>query len=239
MNGLRSSAAEISALAGWHEGVADALRADLMICPPATLLMHFGALLDRSRITLGGQNCHAHDAGPCTGEISAPMLRDAGAAAVILGHSERRSGHGERDSDVRAKAAAAHRAGLAVIICVGETAGERRMGLTLAVIGRQLERSLPEGSTAANTIVAYEPVWAIGSGLTPGLEDIAAVHGFMRARLSEWFPEGGSMRILYGGSLKPDNARPIFAVAEVNGGLVGGASLDAAEFSAIAAAYLP
>ncbi len=238
MNGVRASAAEIAAMVEWRAKAAGAFGADLMICPPATLIAQFAALLEGSGIALGGQDCHTREAGPFTGEISAPMLRDAGAAAVILGHSERRAGHGERDRDVKEKAAAAHAAGLIAIICVGETLGERRMGLTLDVIGRQLRGSLPDGCAANNTIVAYEPVWAIGSGLTPQPQEIAQAHGFIRARLADRYAEGASMRILYGGSVKPDNARHIFALPQVNGGLVGGASLKASEFCAIAAAYL-
>jgi triosephosphate isomerase (TIM) len=165
------------------------------------------------------------------------MLADAGASAVIVGHSERRADHGERDSDVRRKALAAHRAGLTAIVCIGETAGERRAGLTLQVVGRQLAASLPEKSSAADTVVAYEPVWAIGTGLTPTVADVAEVHGFLRRALRERLgSEGESVRLLYGGSVKPDNAQALMAVDHVNGALVGGASLKANDFLAIIAA---
>jgi triosephosphate isomerase len=165
------------------------------------------------------------------------MLEDAGATAVIVGHSERRADHGERDRDVKAKALAAHRAGLSAILCIGETAGERRAGLTLAVVARQLAASLPEKVTAGDTVIAYEPVWAIGTGLTPTVEDVAEVHGFLRRTLAERLgAEGKTMRILYGGSVKPDNARTLLRISDVNGALVGGASLQADDFLAIIAA---
>jgi triosephosphate isomerase len=165
------------------------------------------------------------------------MLKDAGAAAVIVGHSERRSDHSERDADVKAKALAAHRAGLTAIVCIGETAGERRSGLTLEVVARQLSGSLPQGAKAADTVIAYEPVWAIGTGLTPTVADVAEVHGFLRRTLTERLDtEGKTMRLLYGGSVKPDNAKALMAVADVNGALVGGASLKAHDFIAIIAA---
>jgi triosephosphate isomerase len=205
-----------------------------MICPPATL----GAALARaaagSRLLVGGQDCHAAASGAHTGDISAEMLKDAGAAAVIVGHSERRADHGERDAEVRAKAAAAHRAGLTAIVCVGETAGERKAGLTLAVVARQLAGSLPAKPSARDTVIAYEPVWAIGTGLTPTTADVAEVHAFLRRALGERLgAEGEAMRILYGGSVKPDNARALLSVSNVNGALVGGASLKADDILAI------
>lgn len=211
--------------------------ADAMICPPATLLGQLAQEAAGSRLLIGAQDCHAKASGAHTGDIAAEMLKDAGAGAVIVGHSERRADHGERDADVKAKAAAAHRAGLIAIVCVGETAGQRRAGLTLAVVGRQLAGSLPDAATAANTVVAYEPVWAIGTGLTATPADVAEVHAFLRRALVARFAgEGAAMRLLYGGSVKPDNARELMGVPDVNGALVGGASLVADDFLAIIAA---
>jgi triosephosphate isomerase len=208
-----------------------------MICPPATLVAALAREAAGSRLQVGGQDCHARPSGAHTGDISAEMLKDAGAAVVILGHSERRADHGERDHDVKAKALAAHRAGLVAVVCIGETAGERRAGLTLAVVGRQLAASLPEKARAGDTIVAYEPVWAIGTGLTPTPADVAEVHDFLRGALAERFgTEGRAMRILYGGSVKPDNAQALMAIGDVNGALVGGASLRGDDLLAIIAA---
>jgi triosephosphate isomerase len=237
MNGLGAALGEAGRVrdglgqAGFAPGV------DAMICPPATLIAALAREAAGSRLQVGGQDCHARPSGAHTGDISAEMLKDAGAVAVIVGHSERRADHGERDQDVRAKALAAHRAGLAAIVCIGETAGERRAGLTLAVAGRQLAASLPEKARAGDTIVAYEPVWAIGTGLTPTPADVAEVHDFLRGVLAERFAtEGRAMRILYGGSVKPDNAQALLAIDNVNGALVGGASLKADDFLAIVAA---
>ena len=237
MNGLTAALAEARAVrdtlaeAGFAPGV------DAMICPPATLVAALAREAQGSRLAVGGQDCHPSASGAHTGDISAEMLKDAGATAVIVGHSERRADHGERNADVKAKAAAAHRAGLAAIVCIGETAGERRAGLTLAVVARQLAGSLPDKADAANTILAYEPVWAIGTGLTPTVADVAEVHGFLRRALVERLGTGGgAVRILYGGSVKPDNARALMAVDNVNGALVGGASLKAQDFLAIIAA---
>ena len=209
-----------------------------MICPPATLVAALAKEAAGSRLLVGGQDCHAAASGAHTGDISAEMLKDAGATAVIVGHSERRADHGEGDREVRPKALAAHRAGLAAIVCVGETAGERRAGLTLDVVGRQLAGSLPDKATARDTIVAYEPVWAIGTGLTADSRPTwPRCTASCAARCSERFgAEGAAMRILYGGSVKPDNARELMAVANVNGALVGGASLKADDFLAIIAA---
>jgi triosephosphate isomerase (TIM) len=234
MNGLRSSRAELEQMIVG----AQALKAvDLMICPPATLISTFAAIAEGSPVAIGGQDCHAEPAGAFTGDISAEMLRDAGAVAVIVGHSERRMYHGETDAMVRAKALAARRAGLLAIVCVGETKDERAGGATLGVIGRQLAGSLPDGVSAENLVIAYEPVWAIGSGLTPTLADVAEVHTFIRATIVARFGAAGeAMRILYGGSVKPANAAEIMGVDDVDGALVGGASLKAAEFLAIAAA---
>ena len=237
MNGLTAALAEARAVrdrlaeAGFAPGV------DAMICPPATLVAALAREAQGSRLAVGGQDCHPSASGAHTGDISAEMLKDAGATAVIAGHSERRADHGERNADVKAKAAAAHRAGLAAIVCIGETAGERRAGLTLAVVARQLAGSLPDKVDAANTVLAYEPVWAIGTGLTPTVADVAEVHGFLRRALVERLGTGGgAVRILYGGSVKPDNARALMAVDNVNGALVGGASLKAQDFLAIIAA---
>ncbi len=234
MNGLAASAAELAKIIAGAAGA----QCDLMVCPPATLVARFAAAAAGSALAIGGQDCHAEAAGAHTGDISAEMLADAGARAVIVGHSERRADHHETDAQVRAKALAAWRAGLIAIVCVGEQRAEREAGNTLAVIGRQLDGSLPDGATGAKLVVAYEPVWAIGSGLTPTPADVAEVHGFIRKRLGERFgPEGPRIRILYGGSVKPANAQELLTVAEVNGALVGGASLKADDFLGIAAVY--
>jgi triosephosphate isomerase (TIM) len=236
MNGVKASLVEITKLRHAVEKDGLAAKADIMICPPATLIGLFAEALQGSPIAVGAQNCHKAASGAFTGNLSAPMLADAGATAVILGHSEPRSMQGERDIDVREKAVAARGAGLTAIICVGETAGERKLGLTLQVIGRQLRGSLPEGATAANTIIAYEPVWAIGTGLTPSTADVAEVHQFIRNELVKLLEaEGEGMRILYGGSVSAKNADELMAVANVNGGLVGGASLKADDFLPIIA----
>ena len=236
MNGVQAALGEAIA-------VRDALaaappKADVMICPPATLIMVLAEVAKGGPLQLGGQDCHANASGAHTGDVSAEMLKDAGATAVIVGHSERRTDHGESDRDIRAKAMAAHRAGLVAIVCVGETAGERAAGLTLTVVARQLAGALPDGATAATTVVAYEPVWAIGTGLTPTPADVAEVHAAIRKALVARFGgEGAQMRILYGGSVKPQNARELMAVAHVDGALVGGASLKAVDFLGIIAAY--
>jgi len=235
MNGLKASMSELGAIA---QGAGELWRkADLLVCPPATLLFTAAAVAIGSKVAIGAQDCHTAAAGAHTGDLSAEMLADAGASAVIVGHSERRADHGESDALVRQKAEAAWRAGLVAIVCVGETRAERDAGQALAVVGRQLAGSLPDGATAANLVVAYEPVWAIGTGLTPTAKDVEEVHGFIRGKLTERFSgEGARTRILYGGSVKPSNAAELMAVANVNGALVGGASLKAADFLAIAAA---
>ena len=235
MNGLLSSLAEFEAmLAGASKVTA---KADLLVCPPATLIAAFAAKLAGSKgLMIGGQDCHPKPSGAHTGDISAEMLADAGARAVIVGHSERRADHGENDSLVRQKAEAAWRAGLTAIVCIGETQGHRDAGQTLDVCGGQLQGSLPEGARADNLVVAYEPVWAIGTGLTPTAGDVEQIHQFIRQTLSARFgQEGAGMRILYGGSVKPSNARELMGVADVNGALIGGASLKATDFLAIAA----
>lgn len=234
MNGLKASGSELQAI------IADAgplsSKADLLICPPATLVQTFATRTRGSVVAIGGQDCHSKETGAHTGDVSAEMLKDAGAWFVIVGHSERRADHGETDSLVQDKAKAAHRAGLTAIVCVGETQGERDAGKTLDVVGRQLAGSLPDGATAANLVVAYEPVWAIGTGLTPTVKDVEQVHQFIREKLSARFKrEGEVIRILYGGSVKPSNAAELLAVKNVNGALIGGASLKAADFLAIAA----
>jgi triosephosphate isomerase len=237
MNGLRAALGEAGRVRDGLGQAGFAPDVDAMICPPATLIAALAREAAGSRLQVGGQDCHARPSGAHTGDTSAEMLKDAGAVAVIVGHSERRADHGERDHDVKAKALAAHRAGLAAIVCVGETAGERRAGLTLAVAGRQLAASLPDKAHAGDTIVAYEPVWAIGTGLTATPADVAEVHDFLRRVLAERFgTEGRAMRILYGGSVKPDNARALLAIDNVDGALVGGASLKADDFLAIVAA---
>ncbi len=235
MNGLKSSSAEFEAmLAGASEVAA---KADLLVCPPATLLAAFA---DRARgaraLKVGAQDCHPKPSGAHTGDISAEMLADAGASAVIVGHSERRADHGETDVEVRQKAEAAWRAGLTAIVCIGETQHQRDAGQTLDICGGQLNLSLPDGARSDNLVVAYEPVWAIGTGLTPTVRDVEQIHRFIRELLMARFNgEGAAIRILYGGSVKPSNARELMAVANVNGALVGGASLKAADFLAIAA----
>ena len=238
MHGLASSLDEVRALL---DRLADhpVPAAEIMLCPPATLLSRARDLVAGSAVALGAQDCAPQASGPHTGDIAAEMLADAGASAVIVGHSERRTDHGETDALVRAKAEAAHRAGLTAIVCVGETEAERRKGSTLAVVGRQLAGSLPPSGAASNTVIAYEPVWAIGSGLTPSAADVAEVHGFIRAALAERLgtAESQGVRILYGGSVKPANAAGLLAVDNVNGALVGGASLTAQDFYGILATY--
>ena len=230
MNGLHADGlARASALAG-HAAGGDC-GGDIVVCPPATLLFALRAVFAGSQIELGGQDCHATPEGAHTGDVSAPMLADAGCAYVIVGHSERRAGHGEADETVAGKAAAAHAAGLAAIVCVGESAVDRDDGRALAVIGRQVERSLPDGSTTDNTAIAYEPVWAIGTGRTPGARDIRAAHAEVRAGWERRFSGSSqALRVLYGGSVTARNAGEILAVPGVDGVLVGGASLSADTF---------
>jgi len=233
MNGLAASAGELEAII---VGARDLPDADFMICPPATLVAHFAKLAQGSRVAIGGQDCHAEPAGAYTGDIAAEMLKDAGASAVIVGHSERRHYHGETDAMVRAKALAARRVGLLAIICVGETRAERDAGKTHALVRAQLDGSLPDG--LVNFVVAYEPVWAIGTGVTPTKDDVADMHRFIRERLCGRFGDAGQgVRILYGGSVKPANAKELLGIANVDGALIGGASLKADEFLAIAAVY--
>jgi triosephosphate isomerase len=233
MNGLRASVAELDRVIER----APEVGCDLMLCPPFPLIGLFATRAAGSALAIGGQDCHAKASGAHTGDVSAEMLRDAGAAAVIVGHSERRADHGETDALVRDKAEAAWRAGLTAVICVGETEAQRDAGAALAVVGASLRASVPETATAATTVIAYEPVWAIGTGRTPTLADIAEMHAHLRETLRDHLGvvQGTGVRILYGGSVKPDNAAEILAVEGVDGALVGGASLKAADFLSIAA----
>ena len=233
MNGLKASIAELEKIIAGARALA---AVDLVVCPPATLIASFAAKAQGTHVAIGGQDCHAEAAGAYTGDISAEMLRDAGATAVIVGHSERRRYHGETDAAVHAKAIAARRAGLLAIICVGETRAQRDAGRTRDVLRAQLDGSLPDNDESI--AIAYEPVWAIGSGLTPTRDDIGETHAFIRERLSSRSVETGrNTRLLYGGSVKPGNARDLLSVEDVDGALVGGASLNADEFLAIASVY--
>ncbi|MBL4929208.1 triose-phosphate isomerase [Fuscibacter oryzae] len=233
MNGNAAALAELTALTEAHPAPA----CDMLICPPATLIAQAAWATKGTRLAIGGQDCHPKASGAHTGDISAAMLKDACASYVILGHSERRADHGETDELVLAKALAAVEAGLVPVVCLGETEAQRDAGQTLAVIGEQLAGSVPAGSTAATLVIAYEPVWAIGTGRTPTLDQIAEVHSFLRVSLMKQIGgEAAGVRLLYGGSVKPSNAAEIFAVGHVDGALVGGASLKAADFGAIVAA---
>ncbi|MBL4757662.1 MAG: triose-phosphate isomerase [Rhizobiales bacterium] len=237
MNGFNASLEMLDELAkGLAEGAAPAC--DVMICPPATILATAVARVTGSGILIGGQDCHEAKAGAHTGDISAAMVADSGANAVIVGHSERRADHGETSALVKAKADAAHQAGLMAIVCVGETEAERLAGDAVKIVSGQLDGSLPDKLTAADTIVAYEPVWAIGTGLTPTAEDVAEIHAAIRENLISRFGDNGAeIKILYGGSVKPANAVELMGIANVNGALVGGASLKAEDFLGIIAAY--
>jgi triosephosphate isomerase len=235
MNGTRASVSELAGILAGSSGLATGL--DLLVCPPATLTMTFADQARGSAVLIGAQDCHPEASGAFTGEISAEMLKDAGAVAVIVGHSERRILYYESSAAVRAKADAAKRAGLLRIICVGETRAERDAGNASKVVRRQLDESLPGAGTASDLVVAYEPVWAIGSGLTPTLADVAELHRIIRdAMRAKFGQQGKEMRILYGGSVKPANAVELLQVENVDGALVGGASLKAADFLAIARA---
>jgi triosephosphate isomerase (TIM) len=237
MNGLRASLTEIAAIrdALGQGGVG---RAEVLVCPPATLIAAATDICKGSATAIGAQDCHAKESGAHTGDISAQMLGDAGVTYVIVGHSERRADHGETDEVVRAKAEAVLRAGLTPIICVGETKAQRDAAETLPVVSGQLDGSVPHGIAGERLVIAYEPVWAIGTGLTPSMDDVAEVHGFIRRHLQNIVASGAEkVRILYGGSVKPSNAAELMGVADVDGALVGGASLKAADFIGIAAAY--
>jgi triosephosphate isomerase (TIM) len=235
MNGLRKASSELLKIT--QDAVKLPRRIELVVCPPATLVANFAGLARGSRVRIGAQDCHPEPAGAYTGDIAAEMLADAGAIMVIIGHSERRSYHKETDAQVRVKTLAAWRAGMTAIVCIGETRAEREGRQTLDVVSRQLAASLPEGARGENLVIAYEPVWAIGTGLTPTAGDVAEVHHLIRNKLTERYSNAGaSMRILYGGSVKPANAQELMKVESVDGALVGGASLKADEFLAIAAA---
>ena len=237
MNGTSTSLNELLMIANGFKGELEEV-ADALICVPATLLARAAELLAGSPVHAGGEDCHAKENGAHTGDISAEMLKDAGATHVIVGHSERRTDHGEDDATVLAKASAAWRAGLTAIVCIGETKAEREVGATLDILSRQVAGSVPASATSANTVVAYEPVWAIGTGLTPTTTDVAEAHAHIRQKLAEKLgPAAAKIRILYGGSVKPSNARELLAVDNVDGALIGGASLKAADFLGIADAY--
>lgn len=233
MNGLKADGVALARDIALRYAEADPDFA-MLLCPPATLLDAVGAAIDGSGVLLGGQDCHAQDKGAHTGNVSAPMLADLGCSHVIVGHSERRQDHGEIDLAVSAKAEAAHRAGLTAIICIGETLKEREAGRALNVCSRQLAGSVPRTATADNTVIAYEPVWAIGTGLTPSTADVAEVHRHIRAELSRRLSGADAVPLLYGGSVKPGNAVELMSVPNVDGALVGGASLNAEDFWAIA-----
>jgi triosephosphate isomerase len=233
MNGLRASIDVLKKIIDGGRILGDV---DIIVCPPATLIACFAEAARGTRVSIGGQDCSAEVAGAYTGDVSAEMLRDAGAMAVILGHSERRRYHGETDSMVRVKVVAARRAGLLAIVCVGETRAEHDAGRANGIVCTQLHGSLPD--TVENIVVAYEPVWAIGTGSTPTTDDVRAMHALIRERLSARFGAAGeAVRILYGGSVKPGNAEELLSIENVDGALVGGASLDASEFLAIAEIY--
>ncbi len=238
MNGLRAGLGQLDDIC---RGYTAALKneVDFLICPPATLVAEAASRAAGSGVQIGGQDCHAKASGAHTGDIAPEMLRDAGAAYVIVGHSERRADHGETDAVVRAKAEAAWRAGLTAIVCVGERKEEREAGRAEAVVGEQLAGSIPDAATPERLVVAYEPVWAIGTGLTPTPEDVAKIHAHIRALLEKRFgAAGAATRILYGGSVKPENAHELIIQLDVDGALIGGASLKAVDFLGIASVYI-
>lgn len=238
MNGTSASLNELRMIGNGFMGGLDA-EAEALICVPATLIARASQVLSSTPVRIGGQDCHARESGAHTGCVSAEMLKDAGASHVIVGHSERRADNGEDDALVNAKASAAWRAGLIAIICIGETKTERESGSALDALSRQIAGSVPASATAATTVIAYEPVWAIGTGLTPTVGDVAEAHAHIRRKLTEKLGmEAAKMRILYGGSVKPANAVELLGVDNVDGALVGGASLKAVDFLGIAEAYL-
>ena len=234
MNGLRADGVALATDIAGRLKAAGPVGFDLLLCPPATLIRSVVEAVTGSGVAVGGQDCHVRTSGAHTGDISPAMLVDAGCSHVIVGHSERRQDHGEADALVAAKAAAARAAGLVAIICVGETLDQREAGQAGAVVERQLAGSIPDGATAADTVIAYEPVWAIGTGRTATPADVAEIHALIRAHLVGRFAGGAAMRILYGGSVKPSNAGELMAVPDVDGALVGGASLKAEDFWGIA-----
>ena len=235
MNRLADDGARLAGALRDLAGGAREAPFDMMVAPPFTLIGRVAEILAGSSVDVGGQDCHAEASGAHTGEISASMLADLGCRYVIVGHSERRADNAESDALVGAKARAGHGAGLIAIVCIGETGAERDEGKTLDVVARQLDRSLPPGADGANTVIAYEPVWAIGTGRTPTVEEVQDVHAFIRARLADSLggDEAARVRILYGGSMKPGNAAELLGLADVDGGLIGGASLRADDFWAI------
>lgn len=236
MHGHYASSEEVNALVQMLRD--RPAECDVVVCPPFTLLMPFSNLIEGYGISLGGQDCHHEPAGAHTGDISADMLKDAACSYVIVGHSERRKLHRESDKRVSEKADMAHNEGLCAIVCVGETEKQHDAGETLSVIAGQLSKSLPDNSVSHNTVVAYEPIWAIGTGRTPSNEEIGEVHGLIRKHLTGRFGlDGQNFRILYGGSVKPDNAGELMAINNVDGALVGGASLKAIDFNGIIEAY--
>ncbi|MEE1562134.1 MAG: triose-phosphate isomerase [Alphaproteobacteria bacterium] len=231
-------AAALAEKAASHQSAHGPLHLDLLICPPATLSREVSETLDESVISVGGQDCHTLERGAHTGDVSAAMLKDAGCSYVIVGHSERRADHGENNDQVKIKAAAAHACGLTAIICIGETREQRDRGEAMAIVGSQLAGSLPNEANASNTVIAYEPVWAIGTGLVATVADVAEIHAGVRAGLAKALSDADAVRVLYGGSVKPDNAAELMELEDVDGALVGGASLDADDFWAIAATCL-
>jgi triosephosphate isomerase len=237
MNGTSASLNELRMIGNGFMSGLDA-DTEALVCVPATLLAHAAEILSRTPVRAGGEDCHPKESGAYTGCISAEMLKDAGASHVIVGHSECREQCGDDDATVQAKASAAWRAGLIAIVCIGETKAEREVGATLDILSRQVDGSVPSNATASNTVIAYEPVWAIGTGLTPTVADVAEAHAHIRERLTEKLGAAAAkIRILYGGSVKPSNAVELLGVKNVDGALVGGASLKAADFLAIAEAY--
>lgn len=236
MNGLRADGLALARAVADRAPKPGGSGPELLICPPATLIALIAENVASTVVALGGQDCHAEPSGAHTGDISAPMLADLGCRYVIVGHSERRINHGETSAQVRAKAEAALGAGLTAIVCIGETLAERDAGRTLEIIKAQLGSSLPKGASAANVVIAYEPVWAIGTGRNATTGQVAEVHSLIRRELAGRVPDAEGVRILYGGSVKPSNAAELLAVRDVDGALVGGASLKADDFMAIAGA---
>ena len=238
MNGSLGQAEElVSSIAAKIQGQSDITDSyEFLVCPPFLYMSAVKNICAKHGISFGAQDCSVHDSGAYTGEISAQMIADCGGTYVILGHSERRQYHGETSALVAQKAKAAHDAGLIAVICVGETESDRDAGRENEIVGAQLKASLPEGANAENTVIAYEPVWAIGTGKTASSDDVANMHSFICAQLKEQLADSGNMRILYGGSMKPENAHALLSTPHVDGGLIGGASLKAEQFVGIAVA---
>jgi len=235
MNGLQSDGLALAYSVGEYLKAKENPSFEMLVCPPYTILAQAKVVLSDTDVALGAQDCHAAEKGAHTGDISVAMLAEAGCAYVIVGHSERRTDHGETDAIVKAKAEAAQTNGLCAVVCIGETEAERDAGKTLDVVKTQIAGSVPDGATAANTVVAYEPVWAIGTGRTPTIDEVQEVHAFIRAQLAAKLGQdtADGIRLLYGGSMNPGNAKDLLALADVDGGLIGGASLKAADFAAI------